>query len=76
MTTAPRKISFRIVWGILMALAYIGIAYLVFFTPVLIPYNETNDPSNDTHLVIRLLFGSVVFVYGLVRGYKIFRQVK
>jgi hypothetical protein len=71
-----RKIPFRIVWGGLMTLAYIGIAYLALFTPVLIPYNDTNDSATDQHLLMRCLFGVVVFVYGLVRGYRTYRQLK
>jgi hypothetical protein len=74
MSLPLRKIPFRIIWGGLMSLVYIGIAYLAVFTPVLIRYNDTNDPANDQHLVVRLLFGIVVLFYGLVRGYRIYKQ--
>ncbi|GHT82654.1 hypothetical protein FACS189467_8030 [Bacteroidia bacterium] len=58
-----------------MALTYVGIAYLAVFTPVLIRYNETNDSATDQHLLVRWLFGITVFVYGLVRGHRTYKQL-
>lgn len=62
--------SFRIVWGAFMTLAYIGIAYLVLFTPILIRYNATNDPQYDNNKIVRIIFGVVLLLYGIVRGYR------
>lgn len=71
------KSSFKLVWGILMVIAYIGIAYLVVFTPVLIRYNDTTNTSdNDHNFVIRIILGIVLFAYGIFRGYRIWRLNK
>ncbi|MFR9166484.1 MAG: hypothetical protein ACLVKO_09820 [Dysgonomonas sp.] len=68
------KNSFQLVWGILMVVAYIGIAYLVVFTPVLIRYNDTtNTSSNDENFVVRIVLGVVLFVYGVFRGYRMWK---
>ena len=68
------KISFKLIWGILMAATYIGISYLVVFTPMLIRYNsQDNRPSNDENFVFRIILGVVLFVYGLFRGYRIWK---
>lgn len=60
-----------------MVFAYIGIAYLVVFTPVLIRYNDTNnDSSNDQNLIIRLALGATLFIYGIFRGYRLWKIAK
>lgn len=71
-----QRFSFKWFWGALMTFAYMGIAYLAVFTPVLIRYNDDNDPSNDQHLVLRWIFGLVVFAYGLLRGYRTLKNLK
>lgn len=71
--TAGRKFGLRFVWGLFMVFAYIGIAYLVFFTPVLLRYNAENDPANDQNLVARIFLGSVLLVYGVFRGYRFYK---
>ncbi len=66
--------KFQFIWGILMVIAYIGIAYLVVFTPLLIRYNGIdNSPSNDQNFIIRIVLGIVLFVYGLFRGYRMWK---
>jgi len=68
------KISFKFVWGILMVIAYLGISYLVVFTPVLIRYNaRDNNPSNDENFIFRIILGIVLLAYGLFRGYRIWK---
>lgn len=69
-----KKPSFRLIWGVFMSLAYVGIAYLVFFTPVLIRYNEANDRENDKNLLIRIIFGVIMLAYGLARGYRTYKS--
>ncbi|MDR3329222.1 MAG: hypothetical protein LBS63_03825 [Prevotellaceae bacterium] len=58
-----------------MALAYIGIAYLIAFTPLFIRYNEQNDPTDDKNLAVRWVFGGLIFAYGILRGYKTYRLI-
>lgn len=57
-----------------MSLAYVGIAYLVLFTPVLIRYNEANDRTNDKNLLWRILFGVIMLAYGAMRGYRTYKS--
>lgn len=57
-----------------MSLAYIGIAYLVLCTPMLIRYNETNDRGNDENLLIRIIFGVIMLAYGAIRGYRTYKS--
>jgi hypothetical protein len=57
-----------------MSLAYVGIAYLVLFTPVLIRYNEANDKANDKNLLIRAIFGVIMLAYGIMRGYRTYKS--
>lgn len=66
--------SFKFAWGVLMVIAYLGIAYLVVFTPVLIRYNtDTNTSANDENFVTRIILGVVLLAYGLFRGYRIWK---
>ncbi|NDW17949.1 hypothetical protein D0T53_03330 [Dysgonomonas sp. 216] len=68
------KISFKLIWGILMVIAYLGIAYLVVFTPMLIRYNaRDNQPTNDENFVLRIVLGIILLAYGLFRGYRIWK---
>jgi uncharacterized membrane protein HdeD (DUF308 family) len=71
-----KRIPFRIFWSALMTLTYIGIAYLAIFTPAIIRYNDANDPTDDQHFLIRMLFGIMVFVYGIARGYRTYKQLR
>ena len=69
--------KFRLIWGVLMALAYVGIAYLVVFTPLLIPYNSHNNKaSSDEYFIVRIALGVVLFAYGIFRGYRLWKMVK
>ncbi|MDR2814283.1 MAG: hypothetical protein LBB79_06485 [Prevotellaceae bacterium] len=69
-----KKPPFRLIWGACMSLAYVGIAYLVLFTPMLIRYNETNDKENDKNLLIRIIFGVIMLAYGIIRGYRTYKS--
>jgi uncharacterized membrane protein HdeD (DUF308 family) len=68
------KPSFRLIWSVFMSLAYVGIAYLILFTPALIRYNETNDKGNDKNLLIRIIFGVIMLCYGIMRGYRTYKS--
>ncbi|MDR0712191.1 MAG: hypothetical protein LBF67_07610 [Prevotellaceae bacterium] len=69
-----KKPSLRLMWGVFMSLAYVGIAYLVLFTPMLIRYNEVNDKENDKNLLIRIIFGVIMLAYGIMRGYRTYKS--
>lgn len=69
--------TFRFVWSICMIVVYIGIAYLVVFTPVLIRYNSMdNSPAHDENFLARIALGIVLFAYGIFRGYRIWKLNK
>ena len=70
--------NFRFIWGVFMAIAYIGIAYLVTFTPLLIRYNAAGgtNPANDENFIVRIVLGVVLFAYGIFRGYRIWKMNK
>lgn len=71
---SEKKTNFRLIWGIIMVIAYLGIAYLVVFTPVLIRYNsDANTSANDENFIVRITLGIILFVYGLFRGYRIWK---
>jgi hypothetical protein len=72
------KFNFKILWGAVMTVTYIGISYLVIFTPYLIPYNRARgtDPSNDENIIVRLILGIILFIYGIFRGYRIYKSQK
>ena len=75
MENSNSKMTIKLIWGIVMVIAYLGISYLVVFTPVLIRYNSTNNsPSNDENFIFRIILGIILFVYGLFRGYRIWRM--
>lgn len=68
--SAKSKISFGLVWGIAMSLAYAGIAWLVAFTPLLLRYNAYNDPQmHDENGALRTILALIFLIYGIVRGY-------
>lgn len=75
--SAKTNVPFRTIWGICMALAYTGIACVVLFTPLLLRYNGTNDPQlPDENATLRIIFGIVFLVYGLMRGYSTWMKFK
>jgi len=68
--------SFKFAFGIFMVIAYLGIAYLVVFTPVLIRYNSDdiyNTSNNDENFVARIILGTVLLIYGIFRGYRMWK---
>ena len=72
-----RKISFKHLWNIVMFVIYIGIGYLVLFTPLLLPYNyRDNNPEEDEFAVPRIILGIGIFAYGFFRGYNIWKSFK
>lgn len=59
-------LSFRLIWGILMVIIYVGMFYMLVFTQLFAQYAP----------VIRYLFGCVFLAYGLFRGWKIISDRK
>jgi len=58
------KINFRVFWGILMVIVYACMAYLLIFTSLF----EHAVPG-----VLRIVFGVVFLIYGVYRGYRIYK---
>lgn len=77
MKNAPKD-SFKLIWSIVMSLVYLGIAYLVVFTPVLIPYSLRghNTSANDENFFIRIFLGVILLIYGIYRGYRVIKLKK
>ncbi len=70
-------VSFRGVWSLFMTFAYVGIAYLVVFTPMLLRYNAYNDPSmRDENATLRIILGIIFLIYGIMRGYSCWIRYK
>lgn len=71
------KFSFKTIWSIIMFLVYMFIAYLVAFTPYMLPYNyRENAKENDDFVLVRIFLGVALFLYGLFRGYRIIKYKK
>lgn len=69
--------TFRVLWNSLMFLIYLAIAYLIMFTPKLLPYNyRANDPDTDDFVVPRMILGVGVAIYALFRGYRLLNNKK
>lgn len=61
------KFSFKMVWGIIMVCVYLGMAYLIVFSPL---FNELSPISKTVRVVIAILFS----IYGLYRGYRLWKN--
>lgn len=59
------KKYFKLVWGIMMVIIYISVAYLLVFTPLF----RATIP-----LWIRISFGVIFSVYGVLRGYRLWKE--
>lgn len=68
--------QFSVIWGVVMSLVFIGVAYLIYFTPYLLKYNAINDPEQDQFIVLRTILAIVFFLYGIARGYRTYREWK
>lgn len=68
------KIPFRLIWAGFMVIAYFGMSYLVLFTPMLLRYNDRNDPTDDRNFLPRIILGVVLAAYGLFRGYRLWKE--
>lgn len=59
------KKSFKLIWGITMIFIYLSVAYLLVFTPLF----RKNIPE-----AIRIAFGIIFAVYGILRGYRLWKE--
>ena len=60
------KNSLKLIWGIAMIVAYLGIAFLLVATPM---FEKSTIPKT-----IRIAIAIVFFLYGLFRAYRIWKQ--
>ncbi|MEN9918937.1 MAG: hypothetical protein RL662_1373 [Bacteroidota bacterium] len=71
------KYSFKTIWSIFMAIAYIAIAYLVAFTPYMLRYNfRDNLKENDDFIIIRIFIAIIALLYASFRVYRIIKFKK
>ncbi|WP_298653739.1 hypothetical protein [uncultured Proteiniphilum sp.] len=59
------KRGFKLIGGIMMIIIYISVAYLLVFTPLF----RKNIPEG-----IRIAFGIIFTVYGILRGYRLWKE--
>lgn len=57
--------GFKLIWGIMMVIIYLSVSYLLVFTPVF----KASIPAG-----IRIAFGVIFTVYGLLRGYRLWKD--
>jgi len=71
------KISFRTIWNSLMAVVYFLLAYILAFTPYLLPYNLRHGADDiDDFFIARVILASVFFIYGIFRLYQVIKYRK
>lgn len=59
------KKGFKLIWGIMMIVIYLSVAYLLVFTPLF----RGNIPVG-----IRIAFGVIFSAYGIMRGYRLWKE--
>ena len=57
--------SFKLIWGIMMIVIYLSVAYLLIFTPLF----RRNIPEG-----IRIALGIIFAAYGILRGYRLWKE--
>lgn len=65
---------FKLVWNAIMVFIYLAIAYLILFTPRLLPYSYMPDSQMDDFLIPRIILGGGVAMYALFRGYRVLKD--
>ncbi len=63
--TGNYKRGFKLMWGIMMVIIYLSVSYLLVFTPLF----RGNIPVG-----IRIAFGVIFTVYGILRGYRLWKE--
>jgi hypothetical protein len=59
-----KKLSFGFVWGLIMVLIFLGMAFLLVFTTYFAAMG----------LFIRVVLGGVFLLYAIFRGYQLFTK--
>ncbi|HBL71795.1 MAG TPA: hypothetical protein DD409_02225 [Bacteroidales bacterium] len=62
--TNRTNFSFRLVWGLLMVIIYLGMCYMLIFTSLF----DTFSPT------LRYIFGGIFLLYGVFRAFKIWQN--
>ena len=57
--------SFKLIWGIMMVVIYLSVAYLLVFTPLF---------RSNISMGIRIAFGIIFTAYGILRGYRLWKE--
>lgn len=57
------KTNFRLLWGILMVVIYLGMFFLLVFTNMFM----------NLSLTLRIICGSAFLIYGVFRGFRIWK---
>lgn len=63
-----KKVSFKFVWGLVMVVTYLLIAYLLVFSTVFIERSTLPE-------VVRIILAIIFAVYGTFRGYRLWKQL-
>lgn len=58
------KLNLRLLWGLTMVLIYLGMAFLLIFTNMFV----------NISLTLRVILGAVFMIYGVFRGYRIWKN--
>ena len=59
-----QKINPKLIWGIFMTVIYLGMAVLLIFSNLFINIDK----------IYRILFGVALFLYGIARGYRVWKM--
>lgn len=59
------KRGFKLIWSIMMIIIYVSVAYLLVFTPLF----KGSIPAG-----IRISFGIIFTIYGIMRGYRLWKE--
>lgn len=63
-----KKNNLKLVWGIIVVFIYLIIAFVFVFAP--------NSIFKENTLLIRVAMGVLLFLYGLFRGYRLWKEMK
>lgn len=63
-----KKNNLKLVWGVIIVFIYLIIAFIFVFAP--------NSIFKENTLWVRVAMGILLFLYGLFRGYRLWRDMK
>lgn len=59
------KSPYKLIYGIFMVFFYLAISIMLVFTPIF----------ENVNIIVRIIMGILFFVYGLFRGYRMWKQL-